>query len=218
MNKKNFLIVLISTFLSIVLCYFLFFLNIYFKQLHNHPYLFKSKDTLNFNKNYYNTLHHLREVTGRWEVKGKPEVYLFSTINKFSNNSNNVLFQGDSWIQQLNENNYKKSYSLIHRFAKKNNFGLINAGIASFSPSLMQLQYEILERDFNLKPNIVVAYIDQTDFGDELCRYKDNRVYDINNTLIAVKKENYSRAVYEHTKIFNISEINLLYDLLIKIL
>ena len=71
----------------------------------------------------------------------------------------------------------------------------------------MQLQFQILEKDFNFKPNTVVAYIDQTDFGDELCRYKHNRVYDKNNILIAVKKENYSRAVYEHTKIFNISAI-----------
>ena len=51
----------------------------------------------------------------------------------------------------------------------------------------MQLQYEILEKDFNIKPNIVVAYIDQTNIGDELCRYKNNRVYDKNNTLVAVK-------------------------------
>ena len=76
----------------------------------------------------------------------------------------------------------------------------------------MQLQYEILEKDFNIKPSIVVAYFDQTDFGDELCRYKDKRVYDKNNTLVAVKKENYSRSVYDYTKIFYISEIVLLYD------
>ena len=66
-------------------------------------------------------------------------------------------------------------------FAKKNNLGLINAGVTSFSPSLMQLQYEILEKDFNIKPNIVVAYFDQTDFGDELCRYKDKRTYERKN-------------------------------------
>ena len=89
---------------------------------------------------------------------------------------------------------------------------MVNAGIASYSPSLMQLQYEILEKDFNIKPSIVVAYIDQTDLGDELCRYKDKRVYDKNNTLVAVKKENYTRSVYEYTKIFYISEIALLYD------
>jgi len=74
----------------------------------------------------------------------------------------------------------------------------------------MKLQYEILETDFNFKPNIVVAYIDQTDIGDELCRYKDQSVYDNNNNLVAVKNERYSRATYDYTKIYNISEIVLL--------
>ena len=76
----------------------------------------------------------------------------------------------------------------------------------------MQLQYKILEKDFNIRPNIVVAYIDQTDIGDELCRYKDKRVYDNNNVLIAVKNEAYTRAGYDYTKLYNISEIALLYN------
>ena len=212
MSKKNFITVLISTFLSILLCYFLFFLKIYYEHLHEHPFRFKSIDTLKFNKNYYNKLHHLRDVDGRWEIKDKAEIYLFSIINNFSINTDNILLQGDSWMESLNDPRYKMSYNLINNFAKKNNLGLINAGVTSFSPSLMQLQYEILEKDFNIKPNIVVAYFDQTDVGDELCRYKDKRVYDKNNTLVAVKKENYSRAAYDYTKIFYISEIALLYD------
>ena len=210
MSKKNYLTVLISTFLSIFLCYFLIFLKIHFKHLHEHPYRFKSIDTLMFNKNYYNKFHHLRNVDGRWEIKGKPENYLFSTINKFSINTDNILLQGDSWIEKIIYE--KKSHNLINNFVKKNNLGLVNAGIASYSPSLMQLQYEILEKDFNIKPSIVVAYIDQTDLGDELCRYKDKRVYNKNNTLIAIKKESYSRATYDYIKIFYISEIILLYD------
>ena len=212
MSKKNFITVLISTFLSILLCYFLFFLKIHFEHLHKHPFRFKSIDTLKFNKNYYNKLHHLRDVDGRWEIKDKAEIYLFSIINNFSINTDNILLQGDSWMEQLNDPRYKMSYNLINNFAKKNDLGLINAGVTSFSPSLMQLQYEILEKDFNIKPNIVVAYFDQTDVGDELCRYKDKRVYDKNNTLVAVKKENYSRATYDYTKIFYISEIALLDD------
>ena len=78
----------------------------------------------------------------------------------------------------------------------------------------MQVQYGILERDFNIKPNIVVAYFDQTDFGDELCRYKDKRVYDKNNTLVAVKNKNYSRALFSFTKLNYISEIVLLNNLI----
>ena len=212
MNKKNSLTVLISTILSIVLCYFLFFLKIHLKNLNEHPHGFKSFDTLNFNKKYYNKFHHLRDADGRWETSDNPENYLFNTIKKFSIDTNNILLQGDSWIEQIHENNSRKSHNLISDFANKNNLGLINAGVTSFSPSLMQLQYEVLEKDFNIKPNIVVAYIDQTDLGDELCRYKDKRVYNKNNTLIAIKKESYSRATYDYTKTFYISEIILLYD------
>ena len=171
---------------------------------------------MKFNKSYSKKLHHLR-IGGESMVNEiKAENYLFSTVNKFSINTNNILMQGDSWIQQMDgilpTNVFKgaKSYDLINNFVKKNNFGLINAGVSTFSPSLMQLQYEILEKDFNIKPNIVVAYIDQTDIGDELCRYKNNRIYDKNNTLVAVKNKNYSRAVFSLTKLNYISEIVLL--------
>ena len=102
---------------------------------------------------------------------------------------------------------YSKSFNKIRDFAERKNFGLVNAGIASYSPILMQLQYQILEKDFNIKPNIVVAYIDQSELGDELCRYKNNRLYDSKNKLISIKNTNYSRAVFEYTRINNISEI-----------
>ena len=216
MSKKNFLTVLVTTFLSIFLCYFLFFLKTHFEHHDRSPYLFKSIDVMKFNKNYSKKLHHLRIVDESMVNEIKAENYLFSTVNKFSINTNNILMQGDSWIQQMDGilpmGAFKgaKSYDLINNFVKKNNFGLINAGVSTFSPSLMQLQYEILEKDFNIKPNIVVAYIDQTDIGDELCRYKNNRIYDKNNTLVAIKNKNYSRATYGYTKVNNVSEIVLL--------
>ena len=53
--------------------------------------------------------------------------------------------------------------------SKKKKIGLINSGTTSYSPSLMQIQFDILEKDFNIKPNIIISYIDQTDIGDELC-------------------------------------------------
>ena len=129
MSKKNFITVLISSFLSILLCYFLFFLKIHFEHLHKHPFRFKSIDTLKFNKNYYNKLHHLRDADGRWEIKDKAEIYLFSIINNFSINTDNILLQGDSWIEQLSDSVYNKTSSnLIKNFAKNNNFGVINEG------------------------------------------------------------------------------------------
>ena len=69
--------------------------------------------------------------------------------------------------------------------------GFINAGVTSYSPTLMRLQMDFLEKDFGIKPNIVVAYIDQTDLGDENCRYKDSRIF-IKNKLAGIKEEKFS--------------------------
>ena len=70
----------------------------------------------------------------------------------------------------------------------------------------MKLQLEILEKDFNIKPNTVVAYIDQSDLGDENCRYKERKLYK-NNKIIGVTTENYTGDPFDYTKIYGVSEI-----------
>ena len=208
-GKKKILVVLISFFLSIFFFYFLFCIKTYLNKYDELSYLFRSIENIELHKKYSKKLHHLRGP-GTLKNIDKPENYLFSTINQFSKNTNNILIQGDSWIRRTER--FKEPYNLINNFSKKNNVGLITAGIASYSPSLMKLQYEILEKDFNIYPDILVAYIDQTDIGDELCRYKDKRVFDENNNLIAVKEEYYSKGTFEYLKIYKISEIKLLND------
>ena len=84
-----------------------------------------------------------------------------------------ILIQGDSYVETLTY--YKKTFNLLEKFSEKHNIGLINAGIGSYSPSLMNLQLDILEKDFNIYPNIIIAYFDQSDMGDEICRYKDKK-------------------------------------------
>ena len=210
---KSFLKITLSVLLSILFFYLLYSVKTYFTYHEKAPYLFNDLENLRFHKKYSKIIHHLRDSDGRWDIKGKPENYLFSTINKFSADKKNILLQGDSWIEQLSDPEFNNtSVKLIKNFAKDNNFGIINGGTTSHSPSLMQLQYKILEKNFNIKPNVVVAYIDQTDMGDELCRYKDKRIYDNNNVLIAIKNETYTRAAYDYTKVYNISEIALLYS------
>ena len=212
-KKKNFTIVITSILFSILFFYLLYFVKTYFTNHEKAPFLFDDIQTLQFYKKYSKILHHLRDTDGRWHIEGKPENYLFSPIKKFSVDQKNVLLQGDSWIEQMSDTELNlASANLIKNFADSNGIGIINGGTTSHSPSLMQLHFKILEEDFDIKPNIVVAYIDQTDIGDELCRYKDKRVYDNNNNLIAVKNEAYTRAAYDYTKVYNISEIALLYD------
>ena len=56
--------------------------------------------------------------------------------------------------------------------------------------------------DFKIFPNIVITYIDQTDVGDENCRYKNNKIYK-NETLVSIQPE----AQLMYRDIFNYSEI-----------
>lgn len=96
--------------------------------------------------------------------------FFFTTIKKFEDiNKENILIQGDSWAEIANEISIKK---LLVSFAENKNFGLVNAGISSYSISPMNVQYQILTKKFNLKPSIVIAVIDQTDIGDEIHRYQ----------------------------------------------
>jgi len=204
---KIFLINLITTVLILLILYFLYFIKISFDNHENAPYLFKTTDKLNFHIKYSKKIHHLRDSDGKWEIKNNKENYLFSIINNYSNDNTNIILLGDSWIEQISSN--IGSEKIFETFAKNNNYGLINAGITSFSPSLMQLQYEILEKDFNIKPDAVVVYIDQTDIGDEICRYKDKRFFNENKDLVGVGNEKYSRATYDYTKLYAISDIKL---------
>ena len=110
-----------------------------------------------------------------------------------------ILFQGDSWIEQINEITSNKQYlhDNLKSFTK-----IINAGVASYSPSLINAQYKILEEDFKIRPDILVIYIDQTDMGDELCRYKN--LINLNNKgrIVSVKMETFPL----YTEVFNLHE------------
>ena len=59
------------------------------------------------------------------------------------------------------------------------------AGTSSYSPSLMSAQLNAIRSQFGELPETIVAIIDQTDLGDELCRYKDLR--DIINGKVIVR-------------------------------
>lgn len=206
-KNKNILAVFISFLLAITVFYFLFYVKIYFGNYLELPYLFKNEENLKLHKKYSKILHHLRGP-GTLKNTQVPENYLFTVINEFSNKKENVLMQGDSWIRRTER--FEQPRKFINIFSKKNNIGLITSGISSYSPTLMKLQYEVLEKDYDIFPDIVIAYIDQTDIGDELCRYKNKRIFDNKKKLIAVGEANYSKGAFEYIKTYKISEVKLL--------
>ena len=122
-------------------------------------------------------------------VVDKSNHSFFSVIKNFSNrNSKNILIQGDSWAEIAS---HKKVFNFLKLISEKKNYGLINAGISSYSPSPMTAQLFILNKEFNLKPTTIVAIIDQTDFGDELYRYSSIGNKKLSLTLTNIQKNFY---------------------------
>ena len=203
---KNIHLVIASCLTSIILIYIVLFIYTLFNFDKYFGYTFKSSENLNFHQKYSKKLHHIRdEITLNLLFK-KPKVedLLFTTINNIEDKEVIILFQGDSWMEQLTspvDDNFI-SVKLVQQFKSQKKVGFINAGTGSYSPSLMNLQLDVLEEDFKIFPNIVITYIDQTDIGDENCRYKNNKTYK-NETLVSIQPE----AQLMYRDIFNYSEI-----------
>lgn len=175
--KKALFIFLLLTILIAFLEFLSFFL---VKLIANNPLIVKSKKYYNYEvvqdelQVYDNLIPYINgEKISELVVENKKnfnQSMFYETFVKFGPNKNeNILIQGDSWAHSANEKTIKKKLTL---FANKNNFGLINGGTISYSISPISVQLDVLTKKFNLKPSIVIAIIDQTDFGDELHRYQ----------------------------------------------
>lgn len=182
--------------------YFLFGLWGIFEIKKNDENLFKTEKNLSFHKKYSKKLHHLRDSNKGGEVKND---YLFSIINEDNNFEKTLLIQGDSWSEQISES--QQSKFLLKEFSKKEKINIINAGITSFAPSVMHVQYKVLKKDFKIIPNNLIIYIDQTDIGDERCRYSKKKIYSNLNELLYVGNEQYTKATYDYSKIYDYSEL-----------
>jgi len=210
---KNSYLVIVSCFVSIFLLYALLFIYTFFNFNSEFKYTFKSLENLNFHEKYSKKIHHIREVSHLRKLHRKPKVedLLFTTINEIKNKKKIILFQGDSWMEQLSDQKYNLvALDLVKKFGDKKKVGLINAGIASYSPSLMNIQLDVLQENFEIFPDIVIAYIDQTDIGDENCRYKYNTVYK-NGILKSIQPETYLmyRGPFNYSQIYGLSRIYL---------
>ena len=223
MKKEKLLLILISTFIGFILGYSAFFL-FYYKQFDE-----KIKNTLVPKEKYEIILKYLDKVNHiRPEYVDASEL-VYSVINPYSS-KDNILMQGDSWFHQINfptrdnaksyldvniiepTRNDLKSLNFISNWAKKRDIGVINAGTVSYSPSLMSVQIEVLERDFNILPNVLVSYIDQTDFGDEICRYSKNKIYENNKLSRVSATKGLDKSAFNYSRVLKLSEINFNYD------
>ena len=211
---KNSYLVIVSCLVSIFLLYTLVFIYTFFNFNNEFKYTFKSLENLNFHEKYSKKLHHIRAELDLNTLFKRPKVedLLFTTITNPEEKEVIVLFQGDSWMEQLTfpvDDNFI-SVKLVQQFKSQKKVGFINAGTGSYSPSLMNLQLDVLEEDFKIFPNIIIAYIDQTDIGDENCRYKNNKIYK-NETLESIQPEAQLmyRSIFNYSEIYGLSKIYL---------
>ena len=93
-----------------------------------------------------------------------------------------IMIQGDSWAEQFLYTRAPEYRINLKQLESK--MDVIYAGISSFSPSLMAAQIDWLQDNLNdFAPEVIVAIVDQTDFGDELCRYRNLRSVNINGEV-----------------------------------
>ena len=210
-NSKKF-----STFIAfafgLIIVYSVVFINTIANLKEEFKYAFKSKENYLFHKEYTNKLHHVRDESSLEMTINKSGVHDLLFTNIFTGGNKTILFQGDSWINQIETlNNKKQQYSFknLKTFGIEKKVNLISAGIPSYSPSLMNLQLDTLENDFDIQPETIVAFINQLDFGDEICRYKNNKIYK-NSKFVKIKTEENNEGVgwYNYSKVYGISEIN----------
>jgi len=209
---KNSYLVIVSCLVSIFLLYTLVFIYTFFNFNNEFKYTFKSLENLNFHEKYSKKIHHIRDELNLNTLFKKPKVedLLFTTITNLEEKEVVVLFQGDSWMLQLTspvDDNFI-SVELVQKFKSNKKIAFINGGTGSYSPSIMNLQLDVLEHDFKIFPNIIIAYIDQTDIGDENCRYKNNKVYK-DGVLKSIQPEAHLmyRDLFNYSQIYGISKI-----------
>tara|TARA_B100001248_G_scaffold255191_1_gene234610 strand:+ start:4076 stop:5173 length:1098 start_codon:yes stop_codon:yes gene_type:complete len=111
------------------------------------------------------SLHHLRRHT-----KIKTDNLSTLIYNKVGKGNKKVLIQGDSWAELIERD--PKNIDLLLDIPDTQ---FLLAGTSSYSPSLMSAQLNVIRSQFGESPETIIAIIDQTDLGDELCRYKNLR-------------------------------------------
>lgn len=127
-----------------------------------------TKELIEFHNHYYKELHHLGRLNEA-DVEN-PSSLMFDEIG---DGPSCIIIQGDSWAEQYKINKSKEYLS--NYLKKKNQHRFILAGTGSYSPSIMTSQLFLLRNDFGHNPEYLIAVIDQTDIGDEICRYKKLR-------------------------------------------
>ncbi len=137
-------------------------------------------DEVNFYAEHVAGIHHLRDFD-KWDTAENPRNFLYTVRPGLEDRAVRLLVQGDSWAEGLALNG---SLERILLQRGMHDVGVVHAGTTSYSPSPMTLQLRRLRRRHGIQANLVLALIDQSDVGDEGCRYSHASVYDEAGNLV----------------------------------
>ena len=168
-------------------------------------------------KNYLRYVNHSRDQSFPLGLQkaskkpvnhGEPSIYIFSEYREKNSDKPVLLLQGDSWAEGLEEN----ALDAFLEMASVSGLELIAAGTTSFSPTNMASQLRYMKsRGINVASTI--AFIDQTDLGDESCRYKRQVVFnpEIPETVARVKPyQTHGLTVFEYGPLVSMNEMPLM--------
>ena len=98
-----------SIFLGLILGYCSIFLTFFFTFDKHFINTIKSKEKFEIINKYRNVLNHVRG----YDIEASDLIY--SSINKYNLNNKNILFQGDSWYEQINfpANDFATNYDNV---------------------------------------------------------------------------------------------------------
>lgn len=114
---------------------------------------------------YMDKAHHFRD---KEFYEDSFESLVFSWDLKSS-----TILLGDSWVERIAAYKGEKNLGAALIFQKNIQEVPLNGGIGSFSPTLMQGWLEYMSDNYEISFNKAIIYIDQTDFGDEIVRYRE---------------------------------------------
>lgn len=149
-------------------------------------------------KKIYSKVNHLRNPL----IFKKDEIFFtkISNNNLKQENKKNILIQGDSWIENLII--FESTRNKLIEFSRSENLDIIIAGVSSYSPSVYHAQFNVLKNYYGIVPDQVIVMFDQTDFGDEICRYKNMRRYEKDELVVKNYDFDDARILYNLKNIF----------------
>jgi len=128
---------------------------------------------------YYEWVNHGRTYTGGSSIENPIQTLSPEKIGIYGEygceikkrKCKTVLLQGDSWAELLETH-------AAHIFVENtpSNFNFLMGGTSSFSPSNMSGQLGYLAKEEGKKIDTIIAFIDNTDIGDEYCRYRSHTI------------------------------------------